>query len=114
MTGGLQEQVTDGENWFGVGLEPSSKAVIGSQEIPYIYEDRVSEKDFVDALEKIYNMSPEERKELGAKGREHVLNNYSFKLYGERWDELFQKVRKDYGSWDTRKNYSTWHLSEVK
>ena len=114
MTGGLQEQVTDGENWFGVGLEPSSKAVIGSQEIPYIYEDRVSEKDFVDALEKLYNMSPEERKELGAKGREHVLNNYSFKLYGERWDELFQKVRKDYGSWDTRKNYSTWHLSEVK
>ena len=36
MTGGLQEQVTDGENWFGVGIEPSSKSVIGSQEIPYI------------------------------------------------------------------------------
>jgi glycogen synthase len=25
MTGGLQEQVTDGENWFGVGIEPTSK-----------------------------------------------------------------------------------------
>ena len=24
MTGGLQEQVTDGENWFGFGIQPSS------------------------------------------------------------------------------------------
>ena len=31
MTGGMQEQVTDGEQWFGVGLEPTSKAIIGSQ-----------------------------------------------------------------------------------
>jgi len=114
MTGGLQEQVTDGEEWFGIGLEPSSKAVIGSQEIPFIYEDRLNEDEFVAALEKMYNMSPEERKELGKKGREHVLKNYSFKLYGERWDDLFQKVKKDFGSWDTRKNYSTWNFKEVK
>jgi len=114
MTGGLQEQVTDGENWFGIGLEPSSKAVIGSQEIPYIYEDRLNEDDFVNALEKMYNMTHEERKELGAKGREHVLNNYSFELYGQRWDNLFEKAKKDFGSWDTRKNYRNWHLKEVK
>jgi len=114
MTGGLQEQVTDGENWFGVGLEPSSKAIIGSQEIPYIYEDRINEDEFVEALEKIYNMSQEERKELGAKGREHVLNNYSFKLYAERWEELFKNLKENYGSWDTRKNYKNWHLKEVK
>ena len=30
MTGGLQEQVTDGEDWFGIGIEPASKAIIGS------------------------------------------------------------------------------------
>ena len=35
MTGGLQEQVTDGEKWFGIGIEPSSKALIGSQQVPY-------------------------------------------------------------------------------
>ena len=53
MTGGLQEQVTDGENWFGVGIEPCSKALIGSQQVPYIYEDRISEEDFVAALNKM-------------------------------------------------------------
>ena len=114
MTGGLQEQVTNGEDWFGIGLEPASKSVIGSQEIPYIYEDRVSEEDFISAVEKIYNMSREERRELGKKGRQHVLKNYGFELYGERWDELFQRVKEEYGSWDTRKGYKTWHLKEVK
>lgn len=114
MTGGLQEQVTDGENWFGIGLEPTSKAVIGSQEIPYIFEDRINELDFVNALEKIYKMSSEERKDLGEKGRNHILNNYSFELYCQRWDELFQKVKEEYGSWDTRKSYRNWHLKEVK
>ena len=44
MTGGLQEQVTDGEEWFGIGLEPCSKAIIGSQEIPYIREDRLNKE----------------------------------------------------------------------
>ncbi len=34
MTGGLQEQVTDGKNWFGVGIEPFSTAVIGAQDNP--------------------------------------------------------------------------------
>ena len=48
MTGGLQEQVTDGENWFGVGLEPVSKAVIGSQQVPFIFEDRLSKEQVVD------------------------------------------------------------------
>ena len=114
MTGGLQEQVTDGEEWFGVGLEPASKAIIGSQEIPYIYEDRVSEKDFVDAVEKIYNMSQEERAELGKKGRAHVLKNYNFDHLTEKWDSFFQNIKENHGSWDTRKNYNTWELKEVK
>ena len=72
MTGGLQEQVTDGERWFGIGLEPSSKAVIGSQEIPFIYEDRMNEEDFVSALEKMYNMTKEERVAMGLAGQEYV------------------------------------------
>ena len=36
MTGGLQEQVTDGKNWFGFGIEPSSKTVIGSTGAIYL------------------------------------------------------------------------------
>ena len=113
MTGGLQEQVTNGEEWFGVGLEPVSKCVIGSQEIPFIYEDRISENDFVEALEKIYNMSKEERKKLGLRGRNHVLENYNFDKYVLRWDLLLKEIHEKCGSWETRKGYKTWELREV-
>jgi len=113
MTGGLQEQVTDGENWFGVGLEPNSKAVIGSQDIPYIYEDRISKEDFLEALEKIYNMSKEEREAVGSLGLEHVNKNYKFENYTSRWKEIISDVYKKHGSWNTRAGYKTWHFQEV-
>ena len=113
MTGGLQEQVTDGEDWFGIGIEPCSKAIIGSQEIPYIYEDRISEKDFVDSLLKMYNMSAEERREMGEKGRQHILKNYSLEQFAEKWEDVFTHVEKKHGSWKTRKNYKAWKLLEV-
>jgi glycosyltransferase involved in cell wall biosynthesis len=113
MTGGLQEQVTDGENWFGKGLEPASKVIIGSQEIPYIYEDRINKDDFMNALTELYEMSSEDRKALGAQGIEHVSKNYNFKKYGERWDEILKKIHAEYGSWPTRKEPNTWELLEV-
>jgi glycosyltransferase involved in cell wall biosynthesis len=113
MTGGLQEQVTDGKDWFGVGIEPSAKSIIGSQDVPYIYEDRVDGNDVVAALEKLYNMSKEERQELGRKGREHVLKNYGFTQYTELWDETLTRLHESHGSWQNRKNYKSWELMEI-
>lgn len=112
MTGGLQEQVTDGEEWFGKGIYPSSKAVIGSQEVPYIYEDRISKEDFISALEEMYNMSKEEREELGKKGREHVLKNYGFDDYVNQWIDIMEGVHERHGSWETRK-YKSWEFIKL-
>ena len=113
MTGGLQEQVTDGENWFGIGIEPASKAVIGSQDVPYIYEDRVSKEDFIAALHKIHNMKKEERKKLGESGREHVLKNYNYDQYCNKWVDIIDNTCDKYGSWENRKNYQSWSFSKV-
>jgi glycosyltransferase involved in cell wall biosynthesis len=113
MTGGLQEQVTDGEKWFGIGIEPSSKSVIGSQQVPFIYEDRVSGADVVNAFEKMYNMSKEERENLGKLGRQHVENNYNFKKYEDGWVEIMDNIHEKHGSWTNRKNYKSWQLSSI-
>ena len=114
MTGGLQEQVTDGEdNWFGVGIQPSSKAVIGSQEVPYIYEDRVSKEDFIEALETMYNMPKEERLEMGQQGRNHVLQNYGHDNYCKLWEETLLGIHEKHGSWETR-NHKSWELVNIK
>ena len=113
MTGGLQEQVTDGKEWFGIGIEPASKAIIGSQSVPYIYEDRISKEDFLAALHKMYSMPKEEREELGAKGKQHVQKNYNFKDYQDKWVELIDDIIVRHGSWDTRKGYKSWEIKEI-
>ncbi|MBC8227520.1 MAG: glycosyltransferase [Gammaproteobacteria bacterium] len=114
MTGGLQEQVTDGEEWFGIGIEPASKAIIGSQTVPFIYEDRVSKEDFISSLKKMFYMTKEERKHLGLKGRNHVAKNYNFSDFNERWVSLIDSTIEKLGSWDSRKGYQSWEIKEVK
>ena len=112
MTGGLQEQVYDGKNYFGFGIKPSSKAIIGSQNVPYIYEDRICKEDFIIALNAINSMTPDDLSSLGKECRQHVLKNYNPDILLPKWDEIFTKLYKNSGSWETRK-YQTWTLKEV-
>ena len=114
MTGGLQEQVTNGEQWFGVGIEPNCKSVIGSQEIPWIYEDRICKDAFLEALHEIYNMAKEEREMMGSAGRRHVMMNYGMKHFAKRWNEIITETLQKHGSWSKRKNYKSWELMEMK
>jgi len=109
----LQEQVTDGENWFGWGIQPASKAVIGSLQVPYIYEDRIAQEDFNKVMKKALNLSPAKYKKLSAECLEHVKRNYNFENYENTWIEKMDRIIEEYGSWDTRKNYDRWHLMEV-
>mgnify|MGYP001235547687 CR=1 FL=1 len=113
MTGGLQEQVTDGKEWFGIGIEPVSKAVIGSQEVPWIYEDRISKEDFLESMVNFYHLNHSERVHLGKLGREHVLKNYGFESFSKQWVEIFNNVVDKHGSWKNRKNYKSWALKEI-
>ena len=113
MTGGLQEQVTDGVEWFGFGLKPTSKAIIGSQEVPYIYEDRTSKDQFFSAMNKMMALGKEGRRELGLKGREHVLKNYNFDQFNERWVNIMLDIHKECGSWQSRNHQSGIRFKEV-
>jgi len=113
MTGGLQEQITDGREEFGIPLFPTSKAVIGSQSVPYIYEDRISKSHFISALKKITFISKEDRKEMGLKGLKHVQKNYNFNSYKQKWVEIMLDVYEKNGSWDIRENYSGIYFKKI-
>ena len=113
MTGGLQEQVTNGEDWFGFGIDPASKAVIGSLEVPYIYEDRISQKDFSRTLKEAMKLRPKTYKKMSLQGREHVKKNYNFDKLEKQWVKLMDEVIEKHGSWETRRGYERWHLLEI-
>ena len=97
----------------GIGIEPSSKAIIGSQQVPYIYEDRLNGEDVVEALMAMYEMGKEKREELGRNGANHILGNYSFENFAKSWDEFITEIHEKNGSWETRKNYNRWTLKEI-
>jgi glycosyltransferase involved in cell wall biosynthesis len=132
MTGGLQEQVTSIKNItqkkmlsrnkrnkgvteykHGIGLEPTSKAIIGSQEVPFIYEDRVSEERVTNGLMMMYEFGASKRKEMGECARQHVLENYNFDNFASQWEKIILDTYEKHGSWETRKNYKAWELIAV-
>jgi glycosyltransferase involved in cell wall biosynthesis len=113
MTGGLQEQVTDGKNWFGYGIQPSSKAVIGSLQVPYIYEDRISRDDFIKTLKSALNIRPKVYKKMSTLGLKYVADNYGFESYEKGWVKLMDDIIERHGSWSTRKGHQRWRLLEV-
>jgi len=108
-TGGLQEQVRDGNKLFGIEIEPSSRAVIGSQEVPFIYEDRISSEQFIGALEQFVSMPKEHWSLVGKAGRQHVIDNYNFTNFINQWDEIFTEIHNKHGSWPN-KAYKAWEL----
>jgi len=113
MTGGLQEQVTDGKEWFGMPIYPTSKAVIGSQDVPYIYEDRINKDHFHSALDKMVALGDSGRREMGLNGRKHVMNNYNFVTFQEKWVKLMDETYENKGSWSERKGYNGIRFKEV-
>jgi glycosyltransferase involved in cell wall biosynthesis len=113
MTGGLQEQVTNGKEWFGWGIKPTAKSIIGSLQVPYIYEDRISQLDFEKTMNKALKLPKTRYKKMSDGGIKHVKENFSFENYEKQWVNFMDKVILESGSWETRKNYKRWHLMEV-
>lgn len=108
-TGGLQEQVRNGDKLFGIEIEPASRAVIGSQQVPFIYEDRISREQFIGALEQFISMPKEHWRLIGKAGREHAMTKFNFPDFLSAWDEVLTTVHETHGSWPN-KNYKAWEL----
>jgi len=111
-TGGLQDQIRSGEQVFGIEIVPCSRAVIGSQDVPYIYEDRISNTQFVEALEVFSNIPKQQRQIIGQAGRQHVIDNFSFDNFISQWDKIFTDTYTNKGSWPNRA-YKGWELKEI-
>ena len=88
-TGGMIRQVVDhrdgSEN--GIALEPEVRDLVGSQLVPYIYEDHISNETVAKALMKMYEMGHEKRKELGKKAQDYAHYEFAIEDTVREWDE---------------------------
>ena len=98
---------------FGIPLYPSSKSIIGSQQIPWIYEDRLNGRDVSEAFEQMLNLDSSVRKQMGDLGRAHVMKNYNFETFNQTWVDVMTKLYEEEGSWETRKYDKRWTIKEV-
>ena len=104
-TGGLTRQVIDhrdgSEN--GIALEIECKSLVGSQQVPYIYEDYVSNETVASSFLKLYEMESEEREALGKKAREYALSEFSTEATIDLWHDSLTNICN---SW--RERYERW------
>lgn len=110
-TGGLTRQVVDhrdgSEN--GVAVDIKLKSLVGSQAVPYIYEDYVDTNDVADAITKLYKMPLEERKALGKKSRDYVLSEFSHQKTIDDWDRTLKDMITNW-----KENYDRLVCEEIK
>jgi glycosyltransferase involved in cell wall biosynthesis len=97
-TGGMIRQINDyRDNFeFGVALEPIERSLIGSQMVPFIYEDIVSKKDLANGFYKIYKLSDEEKQEISIKSKDYVNHEFNFEKIVYQWDKTMEQCILDF------------------
>ena len=137
VTGGMQDQMRfedENGNWFtpdenipsnhrgtykkhgkwAFPVYPTSRSIVGSPPTHYIFDDRCEAEDAAKQIMNVYNLSPEERAEVGLAGREWATGDeagftgdYQGKRVIEAFDELFS-------TWKPREKYELINTNEVK
>tara|TARA_R110001592_G_scaffold96595_1_gene277295 strand:+ start:558 stop:1808 length:1251 start_codon:yes stop_codon:yes gene_type:complete len=108
-TGGLTRQVEDHRDGThnGVALEIDFKTLVGSQSVPYIYEDYVSNDNFAAAMMKIYNMDKKERQALSRKVKKYVEEEFSHQKTIDDWSASMKETISNF------KNRKNWQIEEI-
>jgi glycosyltransferase involved in cell wall biosynthesis/intein/homing endonuclease len=93
-TGGLERQVVDYRDGTenGVALPVELKSLVGSQSVPYIIDDYVSQETTAAGIMKMYEMGPEKRKELGQKAMKYAHEEFGMEKLIKSWDESLTKL----------------------
>jgi glycosyltransferase involved in cell wall biosynthesis len=97
--GTLHNKKTHGSTLHGdwvIPVWPSAINLNGSPITPYIFDDRVNDNEVAGAIMKIYQMSKEERKERGLKGREWAIKNLSSKVMCDAMVDGIETTIKNY------------------
>ena len=91
-TGGMTRQVVDYRDGteHGVAIEPAARTLVGSQMVPFIYDDHVNFLDVVEAYMKTYKLTPEEKVALSEKMRAYCDHEFKYEDMIQKWDESLE------------------------
>jgi glycosyltransferase involved in cell wall biosynthesis len=101
-----EDKVTHGE-WV-LPVWSSSMTLNGSVNTPYIFDDRINHYDVVEQISKMYSMGREKRKEIGLKGREYMIENFSSKVMCEKMVSGIETALK---KWKPKNNFELYKIT---
>ena len=109
-TGGMTRQVVDyrDETQNGVALEIRQKTLVGSQSVPYIYEDYSSCEDAAAGMMKLFNMSEYEKSVLSDKVLKYATKEFSLQKTVDAWHDTMLSAAKNW-----KKKYKSWEQIEI-
>jgi glycosyltransferase involved in cell wall biosynthesis len=111
-TGGLTRQVVDHRDGSqnGVALDVDFQSLVGSQGVPYIYEDYCDVSKAAGALMKLYEMPSEDRKKLSKKVQDYVSSEFGHQQTVDAWHEKLTTLIE---SWK-EKRPQRWSCTEMR
>ena len=93
---------------------PTNRSIQGSPLTPYIWDDRCNAEDAAEQIKAVYNLSKEERKARGMKGREWALSDEAG-FTGEKMGvNVINTLDKLFTTWKPREKYELVNANEVK
>jgi len=108
-TGAIKEH---GEWAFPV--YPTNRSIQGSPLTPYIWDDRCNAEDAAEQIKAVYDLSKEERKARGLKGREWALSDEAGFTGLNMGKKIITTLDKLFKTWKPRKKYEFVNTNEVK
>ena len=97
-TGGLTKQVWNSKTKEanGVALNIDFKTLVGSQTVPYIYEDYVSNENVAKGIMKLYKINSKEKKKLSKKVLTYAKTVFSYQKTIDDWHNTMLETHKRY------------------
>jgi len=109
-TGGLTRQIIDhrdgSEN--GIAIDVDCRSLVGSQTVPYIFEDYAKPESIADAIFKFYEIPEQERESIGKKARDYVMSEFKYQDIISKWHDSLSHVCKNW-----RETYDRWSIYSV-
>ena len=93
---------------------PNNRSLVGSPPTPYIWDDRCRPEDATEQIMKIYQMSSEEREEVGMAGYKWATGDEAGFTSEHMTNRVISNIEKLFNTWVPRKSYELIKISEVK
>lgn len=109
-TGGLTRQVVDHRDGTenGIALPVECKSMVGSQVVPYIYEDYVTVETAAKGIYKMSQLDKDEKLALRSKVKDYVKSEFAYQKTIDDWHTTMKDTIENW-----RNRNSRWEVKEI-